>query len=203
MYIISILAGSFASILISLLVARALMFRGYRNLGFILGLLAMLIFLGLGQLFIAQYYRSFFSENGHCGTCCELCGMTFLLWWFLWGMGFIFYLLLGVGFARQFSKTPQRSVPQHLIVYFLGGVLCIILGGLGISWIRDYLEHFNVRNNLVEVENPIRAGNIRIIGSIMLPQSARDLAFGSMADAEKILINLSCHPANYVENPKP
>jgi hypothetical protein len=184
-----ILAGSFASVIISQLVTKALMIRGYQKLGFILGLLAMVIFLGLGQLFIAQDYRSFFSENGHCGTCCELCGITFVIWWFLWGVGFIIYLLLGVGFARQFSKIPQRSVPQRLRVYFLGGVLCIIFGVIGINWARDYLEHFNVRNNLVEVENPIRAGNIRIIGSIMLPQSARDLAFGSMAEVEKIQIS--------------
>ncbi len=187
--ILFLCVGTIANVLVSAQITRALMVRGYRIPGFVLGLSASVIFLGLGQFFIAQDYRSFFSENGHCGTCCELCGLTFWFWWFFWGIGFVIHLVLSAGYAKQFLNIPQRSMPKRLKIYFTGGIFCAIFCITGTSWARDYLELSNVRSNIFEVENSILTGDINNIGSIMLPQSMQDWAFGNTDEVKKIQIS--------------
>lgn len=181
--------GPVVNVLVSALVTRVLMARGYRMLGFVSGLSISVIFLGLGQFFIAQDYRSFTNENGHCTTCCELCGLTFISWWVLWGMGFVICLAIGAGYAKKFLDIPQQSVPQRLKIYFTGGVFCIVFCITGISWARDYAELSNVRSNIVKVENSISTGDINNIGSIMLSQSMQDWAFGNTDEVKEIQIS--------------
>lgn len=102
--ILFLCVGTIANVLVSAQITRALMVRGYRIPGFVLGLSASVIFLGLGQFFIAQDYRSFFSENGHCGTCCELCRLIFWFWWFFWGTDSLYILYLALDTLNRFLK---------------------------------------------------------------------------------------------------
>lgn len=169
LFISLLLAGPLMSILVSLFVTRKLMSRGLQIWGFIIGLAILVSILGIGQWLIAQEYRAFFSEVGPCPTCCELCGLTFLFWWFAWGTGLVIYLIISAVFAIRFRKTPRQPTPLW-VKRLGGGTLIIIFSVVTASALNAYRERLSIRSNIAQAKASIFSGTLSEIGSMMLPQ---------------------------------
>jgi hypothetical protein len=184
--ILYVLLNLVVSLLTSLLVTRPLMARGHGKWGFIAGLSVLVFVLGLGQLYFAQHYRAFFSRTGPCSTCCELCGLTFLLWWFCWGIGCMAYLILSARFANKFDDVTPLPTPRWLKRCLTGGILVIILGSAGFNFLNSFVERSNAHNSIVKIETSILSGNFTEIGSLMLSQTAEYWWNGNITYAEGI-----------------
>jgi len=170
--------GSLSGILITGLISRPMIKRGYIGWGFLLGLFSLGLCFGGSYYFQVWSFRKDFMRIGPCGMCYEWSWIPFAILWIGWAIGAVIYVIENYAVAMKQYKAlgcPLFRRPLRLTRWFSMVVIALLL------FIVSQITYWDIQRNSIARQlsssNQVVDANLRDVGSLpFLPPYVFDLS---------------------------
>lgn len=158
--------GIIAGPLVSLVLSRRWIARGYGVWGILGGMGALAIAFWLHQFALGQAYAQSFAEIGPCSLCYEWSFMPFVISWVGWLIGAILFAAISVLIIHRRPRDMDRPPVE---VWLGATIVALIIAGLTFAHhLAGDFRRADLRVTLQDVQEPITGPPLREVGFVDL-----------------------------------